>query len=279
MSGLFQKLALFVYLLSMASFLVYTFRQNKMAGQAAHWLISIGFVLQTVFLIYRAVDLGQLPVLDLGSALGFFGWTLAGAYLVLYWRFKLLVLGTFVSPPAFVLVLLSMLLANGPMVAGPAYRSLWLTLHLGTVFFGYGFFGLAFLAGVMYLLQEREIKSKRMGAVFRRLPSLNVLDTMNYYCLTLGFPLMTLGIVTGMYYAQITLGHFWRWDPKEVWSGILWLFYAALLHQRLTVGWQGRRAAIMAIIGFSVLCFTFIGVSLVLPGYHSAEGLKALGVK
>ncbi|MEW5725461.1 MAG: cytochrome c biogenesis protein CcsA, partial [Thermodesulfobacteriota bacterium] len=207
-------------------------------------------------------------------------WAVAGVYLLLLWKFRLPVLGAFASPLALLLVVLGYFLAPGGGEVGPVYDSpglnLLLTAHLGSVFAGYGFFGLAFVAGIMYLLQERQIKSKRPGAIFHRLPSLHVLDHMNHYCLTLGFPLMTLGLITGSALAQLTLGTYWRWDPKEVWSLVLWLVYAALLHQRLTVGWRGRRAALMALAGFAVLCFTFLGVSLLLPGYHSFESLRLL---
>ena len=83
----------------------------------------------------------------------------------------------------------------------------------------------------------------------------------------------------GAIYAQTILGSYWRWDPKEVWSLIIWLLYAVILHQRLTVGWRGRRTALMSILGFSVLCFTFLGVSYLLSDYHSFEGLERLQVK
>ena len=121
----------------------------------------------------------------------------------------------------------------------------------------------------MYLVQEHQLKSKRIGAITQRLPSLKVLDDLNYQSLTYGFPLLTLGIITGAIWAEYAWGRYWNWDPKETWSLITWLFYAALLHQRLTVGWRGRKAAIMAIIGFLAVLFTFLGVNLLLSGLHT----------
>jgi len=273
---LVRWLALVLYGLSLAGFLVFLFRRNQKAGRTAHRLIALGFGFQTLSLLIRTIVLGQLPVLNPGEALGFFGWCLVGVYLILYRRFRLLVLGAFLSPLAVAAVLAGLVFPGKPIIVGPVYRSLWLTFHLGSVFAGYGFFALAFVTGVMYLIQEGQIKSKRPGPVYHRLPSLNVLDRINYYCLALGFPLMTLGIISGALYAQAALGRYWRWDPKEVWSLILWLVYAALLHQRLTVGWRGRRAAVMSIVGFSILCFTFLGVSFLMPGYHSFENLQRL---
>jgi cytochrome c-type biogenesis protein CcsB len=80
---------------------------------------------------------------------------------------------------------------------------------------------------------------------------------------------LTLGIITGAIWAEYAWGRYWSWDPKETWSLITWFLYAALLHQRLAIGWRGRRAAIMAIVGFLAILFTFLGVSYLLPGLHS----------
>jgi cytochrome c-type biogenesis protein CcsB len=113
-----------------------------------------------------------------------------------------------------------------------------------------------------------------MGAVAKRLPSLKVLDDLNYQSLKFGFPLLTLGIITGAVWADNAWGRYWGWDPKETWSLITWFLYAAMLHQRLTVGWRGRKAAIMAIAGFLAVLFTFLGVNLILPGLHTYSKWK-----
>jgi cytochrome c-type biogenesis protein CcsB len=140
-------------------------------------------------------------------------------------------------------------------------------------FTGNAVFTVAFAAGVMYLLQERMLKSKKFSALYHRLPSLETLDSINYKCLTFGFPLMTMGIISGAIWANSAWGGYWRWDPKETWALITWFLYAALLHGRLTVGWRGRRAAIFAIIGFLCVLFTFLGVNLLLTGEHSFNAL------
>jgi cytochrome c-type biogenesis protein CcsB len=142
---------------------------------------------------------------------------------------------------------------------------MWLPVHVILLFIGDAAFALAAAVGIMYLIQERQLKQKKLGALFHRLPNIDVLDEINYRCLTIGFPLLTLGIITGAAWAQEAWGSYWSWDPKETWSLINWFFYAALLHGRLTVGWRGRRAAIWSIIGFASVLFTFLGVNYVLP--------------
>ena len=114
----------------------------------------------------------------------------------------------------------------------------------------------------MYIFQERLIKTKRIGRFHRLLPSLETLDTINRRGLPLGFFLLTLGIISGALWAGSAWGFYWSWDPKETWSLITWFAYAAMVHQRLALGWRGKRAALLALIGFALVMFTFLGVSV-----------------
>jgi cytochrome c-type biogenesis protein CcsB len=100
-------------------------------------------------------------------------------------------------------------------------------------------------------------------------PSLKVLDDLSYKTVMVGFPLLTLGIVTGAAWANYAWGTYWSWDPKETWSLITWLIYAAFLHARFTAGWRGKKTAILSVIGFAAVVFTYIGVNFVLSGLHS----------
>jgi cytochrome c-type biogenesis protein CcsB len=125
------------------------------------------------------------------------------------------------------------------------------------------------LAGFMYIVQERSIKRKKLGRIHKLLPSLEVLDMINRRGLPVGFFLMTVGIVSGALWAGSAWGFYWSWDPKETWSLITWFAYAAMVHQRLVLGWRGKKAAIMAMIGFGLVMFTFIGVSILFAGHHS----------
>ncbi len=103
----------------------------------------------------------------------------------------------------------------------------------------------------------------------RLLPSADDLDRITYKTIGLAFPLLTLMIASGAYWANQTWGSYWSWDPKETWAAITWLVYAGYLHMRVTRGWRGRRAAYFAIIGFAVVMFTFFGVTYLLPGLHA----------
>jgi cytochrome c-type biogenesis protein CcsB len=214
-------------------------------------------------------QLRQMPVTTLPQTFSLFAWAIVGSYLAFQLKFNIRILGTFVSPLAVVFMLLSSAIPGRVIPNSKLFKSFWLTLHVATMFIGMAIFALAFCAGIMYLLQERQIKSKSFGLLYRRLPSLEVLDSLNYVCLTFGFPLITIGLISGFVYAGAVWQSFWHWDPKEILSVVTWLIYAVLLHERLAVGWRGRRAAIMAIIGFSVILVTFVGTSFILEVHHS----------
>ncbi len=274
----FFFLALVFDLLATGGYIVYLIKQKKWMSRTSCLLLFIGFLFHSVFLCRQYVVLGTAPVLDLKSALSFFSWCVILVFLIFHLKFRIMVLGSFVAPFAAFLMIISSAM---PWTVGPVkpiFKSIWLTIHVGTIFLGNGLFAITFLAAVMYLIQEHQIKQKRFGSFFSRLPSLATLDSINYYALISGFPFLTIGMITGSIYAQIALGAYWQWDPKEVWSLVTWLFYAALLHERLTVGWRGRRAAVMSILCFAVLLFTFVGASLWFKGYHNFAALGTGGV-
>lgn len=273
MGSLWFHSALAFTLLASGGFIAYIVRQRRWIFRISFWLLSAGFVLHTVFLVHRYALLETAPVLTLKAALSFFAWTITAAYLLLQAKFRLMVLGSFAAPFATFLMIVSSAMPWTEAPVKPVFKSLWLTIHVGTIFMGNGLFAIAFLVAIMYLIQERHIKQKRLRGLFTRLPSLATLDAVNHHALLYGFPLLTVGMITGSVYAQVALGSYWQWDPKEVWSLITWLFYAALVHERVAAGWRGRKAALLSIACFAILLFTFIGASLWLGGYHSFDNL------
>ncbi len=269
MDLIISRIALFLTLLSTGGFIVYIIRQNKSVYRSAYWTMFSGFIFQTIFLVHQYFALGTVPVVNLKLSLAFFAWCITGTYLVFQVKFGIMVLGSFVAPLAAFLMIISSVIPAVPDNVPPVLKGIWLILHVLSMFLGDGVFAIAFLSAIMYLIQERQIKRKTRGTLFKRLPSLETLDSINHYSLIYGFPLLTIGMITGAIYAQHALGNYWRWDPKEVWSLITWLAYAILLHERLAVGWRGRRAAFTSILCFLILIFTFLGSSLWLDSYHS----------
>jgi cytochrome c-type biogenesis protein CcsB len=268
------KITLLFYFAATVLFLIDVIARHTRTGRYARWVLAAGFFLHCTAFVARYVEAGYTPVSNLHESLSFFAWTIVGSYLIFDLRYRLVVLGAFVCPLALVLMILGSAAPKGVQEINPMLESWWFPVHVTLAFSGNAVFTVAFAAGVLYLLQERMLKSKKFSVLYYRLPSLEMLDTINYRCLTFGFPLMTMGIISGAVWANSAWGGYWRWDPKETWALITWFLYAALLHGRLTVGWRGRRAAIFAIIGFLSLLFTFLGVNLLLSGEHSFSALR-----
>jgi cytochrome c-type biogenesis protein CcsB len=127
----------------------------------------------------------------------------------------------------------------------------------------------------MYLIKIRQETAEgdsQAGGVVATFPRSRVLDDLNYRSIMVGFPLLTIGIITGAAWANYAWGTYWSWDPKETWSLIVWFVYAAFLHARITRGWVGKRAAWLSIFGFAATIFCYLGVNLVLSGLHSYGG-------
>jgi cytochrome c-type biogenesis protein CcsB len=263
------KSTLLVYFVATICYLIGMITRNEKFSRKAKWALIGGFALHCITIKVRWILGGITPVASPHESLSFFAWTVVGIFLLFDLRYKIPTLGAFVSPLALALMILGSTFPNVSPAVNPMLDSWWFPVHVTLAFLGYAVFTIAAMAGVMYLLQERMLKNKKLSGLFYRLPSLNTLDSINYKCLTFGFPLMTMGIISGAIWANSAWGGYWRWDPKETWALITWFLYAALLHGRLTIGWRGRRAAIFAIIGFVCLLFTFFGVNLFLSGEHS----------
>jgi cytochrome c-type biogenesis protein CcsB len=267
----------FVYF---ASFVLYLFRLivgKEVWGRAASFLAWAGLIAQTIALILRwktsyDLGMGHVPLANLYESMVFFAWAIILIYLIIEWRTKSKIIGVFVVPMAFLAMAYASIapdISNRIEPLIPALQSNWLTSHVVTCFMGYAAFTVAFGCGLIYLLKNKEKSNVEKSSDFLdKLPALATLDTLIYQSTTLGFVFLTIGIMTGSIWAHYAWGSYWSWDPKETWSLITWLIYAILLHSRYVRGWRGKRMAILAIIGFICVLFTYLGVNY-LPGLHS----------
>ena len=276
MNALLFYITLGLYSIATVAYLVYLLKPRPILGRAAHWLISSGFLIHCGFTIARYIEAGHTPITNLHESLSFFSLAIVGVFIAIERKYQVFILGSFVTPLALLLMIASSLYPAAIPLLPPALMSNWLMVHSTLAFLSYATFAVAFGAAIMYLIQEHFLKRKRLGALYQKLPSLDVLDEINYRCLTFGFPLLTVAIITGAIWAETAWGTYWSWDPKETWSLITWFIYAALLHGRLTTGWRGKKAAMLSIIGFCILLFTFLGVNL-LPSESRHSYQQLLG--
>ncbi len=263
------ELALTFYLLAAIAGVIALFKSAKAASRVIDALALIGFILHTANIIVRYIEGGHMPVTNLHEASSFFSWCIVVLFFLFEYRYKLGLLGSFIMPVVFIFMFSSSMLPREITPLTPVLKSYWLGIHTILAFTGDAAFAMACGTGIMYLIQERYVKSKKLGGLFQRLPSLQILDEINYRLISIGFPLLTLAIITGVIWAKTAWGTYWRWDPKEVWSVVTWLIYALVFHLRLTLGWRGKKAALLVIVGFVLIVFTFFGVSLILKGVHT----------
>ena len=280
-SSMLFNVTTFTYLISTIVFFAFLASKSKQVGMAASLVAYAGLVIQTVAIALRwkesyDMGVGHAPMSNLYESIVFFSWTIVLLFAYINVRYKYQVIGAFVMPFA----LLGMAWAQLGMNTGieplvPALQSNWLLYHVITCFLGYAAFAVACGISIMYLIKtaiEGTDSSAQAGGLMSLFPPLKVLDDLNYRSIMIGFPLLTLGIITGAAWANYAWGTYWSWDPKETWSLIVWFVYAAFLHARITKGWVGKRAAWLSVIGFAATLFCYLGVNLLLSGLHSYGG-------
>jgi len=266
-----------VYLLSFLIYMVFVaFKDSprgKKFGLAATVMSSFGFLIHTGAFCLRwyesyELNIGHIPLTNMYESMVFFTWSIMLIYLILEFRYghrSIGVVATLLAALGLALTSLFNLPRQiSPLV--PALQSNWLTAHVITCFLGYGAFAIGF--GVSLLLLVRHV-FERKKIKSNLLPSGYLLDELNYKSIAIGFPMLTIGIFTGAVWADYAWGTYWSWDPKETWSLITWFVYALFLHFRLTKGWRGVKSAIISIIGFIFVIFTYWGVNYLLSGLHS----------
>ncbi len=281
-SSLLFNITTFTYLVSMLLFFGFLASRIKSVGLAGSAVAWGGFAIQTVALLLRwkesyAIGAGHAPLTNLYESVTFFSWTIVLIFGLIDIKYRYRVIGAFVMPFALLGMTWAQLGLNSgiePLV--PALQSNWLLYHVITCFLGYAAFAVACGISIMYLLiaDRQDSSNEDETGIFAMFPPSRVLDDLNYRAIMIGFPLLTLGIVTGAAWANYAWGTYWSWDPKETWSLIVWFVYAAFLHARLTRGWVGKRAAWLSIIGFAATIFCYLGVNLLLSGLHSYGGGK-----
>ena len=266
--------AMMTYIVATLFYLGFLAFKNKTVGKLATLVLVIGFLSHTAGILLRwrethLAGFGYVPLSNMYESLIFFAWTMVLLYLIYEWRYKNKVIGVFFVPLAFVGIAATSIIPGvsdriTPLI--PALQSNWLTIHVTTCFFGYASFAAAFVVSILYLIQDSR---KKRGKRISWLPEVRVLDDANYKSIIIGFPMLTIGIMTGAMWANYAWGSYWSWDPKETWSLITWFIYAAFLHARYTRGWHGHKAAYLSVVGFIAVLFTYFGVNYLISGLHS----------
>ena len=225
----------------------------------ANGLLGVGCGLQTLLLGYRLLTQPGYFWGDVYASIGLLAWAIIIGYGLAWWRYRIEALGSFMVPLAFLAVVYSGVPTTTTEPMLPALQHLLLAVHIFLAVLGYAALALTFCAGVMYLLQERQLKAKHAGMLYHRLPSLRVLDELNAWALVLGLPLFTQGVITGSIWAKYARGSYLNWRLTSVPLLLAWALYALLVGGRYALGWQGKKAAVVAVTGFLlVLALYFV---------------------
>ena len=264
-----SKILGIVTLLYLALFFVHLlyFATRKEGALKIAWLLLyVTFGLHSIGLGARWVEsyslgFGHAPLSNYYESLIFFAWCIALVVIVMRKKLNAPVITMCAALGALFFIGYASLSPSvdrriQPLI--PALQSNWLHVHVFTCFIAYAAFAVSFLCGIFYLAKGRGI-----------IPSAERLEEINYQSVMVGFPMLSAGILTGAVWAHYAWGSYWTWDPKETWSLITWFVYAAFLHARFTKDWRGRKAAILSIIGFAAVLFTYFGVNYIISGLHS----------
>ena len=253
------RLALALYSLGLAHSILTALNKKQTFFRPALYAVMAGFVFQVSSIIVRAAQVHYLPLTQRYEAFSFFGALATLGFLIAHAKYRIAPLSVFAFPLIFLMTFIANLFYSPSRSIPQILRSHWIYIHVPMVFFGYAALFIAFAGAIMYLIQERALKSKHPVRFHSWLPSLDVCDDLAYRSLAIGFPLITLGIITGALWAE-SAGYVWERDVEVLFSFLTWFVYLLLIFYRLIAGWRGRKAAYLYIVGFIGVLVTFLGV-------------------
>jgi len=261
-SGVAYLIAFFLHLLSFLGV------QEK-GHRPAYDLMRIGFFLSTFYFAAASVEQGFfLPVSNLSQAMSFFAWSLAFVYLILLARIQTESFGLILTPILLLLIsaaLLSFRWGNQPL---PILKNPFFTVHIVSAFFAYASFTISFAAGILYLIQHYELKSKHAGTFYHKLPSLEALEKLIFQPMLWGSLLLLAAVGIGFIWSKSAYGEFWIFDPKTIATSLTALVYLIILYLRFVWSLRGKRVAQLTLAAFVMMLFSFIGTRFI-EGSHN----------
>jgi ABC-type uncharacterized transport system permease subunit len=250
MTLIWLRVALICYAAGLLYALVALTRTSEILSKVALHAAYLGMVFHFVSLVEAVVEAGQLTLASVHNSESLLAFLIMVIFMLVYLIYKTTSPGIVVFPLVFLLTFVAATGQQPLVLTSVAVKQGWLAAHILMIFTGYAALFLSFGASLLYLLQERALKSKNSTGMFARLPALQVIDDIGYRSLMLGFPFMTLGLVLGSVVAESTYGRVDFLDPKILLSVLMWVVYLIMVYMRLSAGWRGRRAALLASVAF-----------------------------
>lgn len=249
------------YTLAATAHLFYLFRRDF--AEVARWSARIAWMGQTIGLTLLIIEIQRVPIHTLFEFSYFFSWIMATNYIALEYFRKDQTAGAFLLPVIATVQSLGVALPKpSPELMVQNHPASLIAWHVVVSLLGYAFFTASFVAGALYLLAENNLRKRRWGPLYQRMPSLETLDTWGGRFVYIGFPLLTLGMSVGLFFAQVTWETFWQSDPKVIFTVFVWLVYLGYLLIRKVGGWGGRRAAWWSVVGLAGLLINYFVMNL-----------------
>ena len=269
MQDLLAIIAAIFYGISTVYFLIKFFRKTAKTENLALLFLILGLISHGLNIMVFVLEHHRFPAANLAEASSSASWVALLLYTVISRRDSMEAVGIILLPAAILTLIFKELHGLHDQLQEPILKTEWVYIHIPIMILSVATLSLTFILAVIYLLQERQLKSRKPAFLFYRLPSLETCEDLASKSLRFGFFLLTLGILTGMVLSKTVNGRYWSWDYKEIWALITWILYAVLVHGRMLAAWRGRKAAYLAIVGFLLMLFTFAGVSMVFKSYHA----------
>ena len=258
MGNITFNIALLSYLVAALGYSLYLVYRKPAVNLVSAVALGAGLLAHSAAIGLRSMETGHGPYTTGYEIASFFAWVIVVVFFLTEWKYKIRDLGAFVVPVVFLILFYSAFQSREVALIDDSAAMFWLTLHRTLSILGYAAFAIAFAAAIMYLIQENQVKSKKLGIMYFRMPSLEVLDDLNYKVIAIGFPLFTLGFMTGMIWNLKMNESLFSWDLLRTWPlVVVWLIYCIVFFGRLLVGWRGKRTAQGAIVGFVCIIFTY----------------------
>ena len=260
--------------------------KNNVVFQISKLLVFVSNILFTATLLTRWISEGYFPLSNLYESLIFLSWGISTLHLFIEFQTQSRLIGSISTPLMFFLSGFSSLTLPTEMQKAlplvPSLQSNWLMMHVSMMMVSYATLIVGSLLSLLYLafisfttslvqvsLETGENSTAVLEQNTSKLSLLETVDIWSYRIIGLGFPFLTIGIISGAVWANEAWGSYWSWDPKETWALITWLVFAIYLHSRLLKGWQGKKAAVLGSCGFFVIWVCYLGVNFLGKGLHS----------
>ena len=259
--GLFEILHILIitlYALGSVLFLTGVCVGNDRLKKTAMWMAVVGFALNTGNLALALTS--DIHALNSGTFyFNILAWCVLAVYFFMWWRLRLEFLAITALPLALLLYVASLALGGIRVVMPPELTALFFGLHIGTLVLTLGVLMMAFGAGIAFIYYNRKLKTKAgLSSMGKDIPSLDKFDAVNRIAVAVGFPLFTLGLFSTYFWYLISPDKRFAWDVMKIGSLVVWFLFAFLFHQRLVLGWRGRKPAILAIWVFAGMCVSLI---------------------